>query len=83
MQLIHRIGISAVALVLSSGLACAAPALTLSDLKMRIGPDTDSPVVIAVPGGSNVDVLGCDESVRRNAIFFQPFFIKFGQRAFP
>jgi hypothetical protein len=35
MQSIRRIGISAAALVLSGGIACAAPALTLSDLNMR------------------------------------------------
>ena len=60
MQLIQRMGISAATFILSGAAAFAAPALTLSDLNMRAGPGTDSPVVITVPGGSNVDVLGCD-----------------------
>jgi uncharacterized protein YraI len=62
MRLIHRIGISAAALVATSAAAFAAPALTLSDLNMRAGRGTDSPVVITVPGGSTVDVFGCDPS---------------------
>jgi Bacterial SH3 domain len=62
MHLIQRVGISAAALVVSSAAIFAAPALVLSDLNMRAGPGTNSPVVITVPGGSRVDVLGCDAS---------------------
>jgi uncharacterized protein YraI len=62
MRLIHRMLTAAGALAVSSGVACAAPALTLSDLNMRAGPGTDSPIVVTVPGGSTVDVLGCDAS---------------------
>jgi hypothetical protein len=62
MRLIHRIGISVSALVASSVAAFAAPALVLSDLNMRAGPGTNSPLVITVPGGSTVGVLGCDAS---------------------
>jgi len=47
-------------LALSSGAALAAPAVTLTDVNLRAGPGTDSPVVITVPAGSMVDVLGCD-----------------------
>ena len=60
MPWIHRIGISVASIDLSSGIAWAAPALTPSDLNLRAGPGTDSPVVILVPGDSTVDVLGCD-----------------------
>ena len=60
MRLIHRILTATGALAVSSGVACAAPALVLSDLHMRAGPGTDSPVIVTVPGGSTVDVLGCD-----------------------
>jgi hypothetical protein len=60
MQWIQRIGISAAALVLSSAAAGAAPALTLGDLSMRAGSGTDSLIVITVPSGGTVDVLGCD-----------------------
>ena len=35
MQWIHRIGISAVARVISGGIAFVAPALTLTDLNIR------------------------------------------------
>lgn len=45
-----------------SAAAFAAPALVLSDLIMRAGPGTNSPVVITVPSGGTVDVLGCDAS---------------------
>jgi hypothetical protein len=62
MHLIQRVGISAAALVASNAAAFTAPALVLSDLNMRAGPGTNSPVVITVPGGSTVDVLGCDAS---------------------
>ncbi len=60
MPWIHRIGISAAALVFSSGIARAAPALTLSDLNLRAGTGNGQPVIITVPGGSAVDMLGCD-----------------------
>ena len=62
MRSIHRILTAAAAFAVSSGVASAAPALMLSDLNMRAGPGIDSPVVITVPGGSTVDVLGCDAS---------------------
>jgi hypothetical protein len=61
-HLIQRVGISAGALVVLSAAAFAAPALVLSDLIMRAGPGTNSPVVITVPSGGTVDVLGCDAS---------------------
>jgi Bacterial SH3 domain len=86
MRLSHRIGISAAAFVASSAAAFAAPALTLSDLNMRAGPGTNSPVVITVPGGSTVDVFGCDPSgwCSVRAIFFAAVFRQMhATRAFP
>jgi uncharacterized protein YraI len=62
MRLIHRMLTAAGVLAVSSGVAWAAPALVMSDLNMRAGPGTDSPVIVTVPGGSTVDVLGCDAS---------------------
>ena len=39
---------------------CAAdPALAVSDVNMRRGPGLDAPVILLIPGGSNVEVLGC------------------------
>jgi hypothetical protein len=45
MRLVRRIGISAAVLVASRAAAFAGPALTLSDLNLRAGPGTNSPVV--------------------------------------
>ncbi len=61
MEFFHRVGISTAALALSSGTALATPAITLTDLNMRAGPGTFAPVVITVPGGSPIDVQGCDD----------------------
>jgi hypothetical protein len=56
-----RRGIGACALVaLSAGLAAAAPALVTRDTNQRQGPGTNFAVLGTIPGGSTVEVAGCD-----------------------
>src|SRR5437868_3019556 len=50
------------ALVLSAGIASAAPGVAQNDLNMRSGPGTNYPVVAAIPAGATVDVQGCTGS---------------------
>jgi len=59
MQLFDRALMAFGLVSVSSGLALAAPALTVTDLNLRAGPGTDTPVVITIPGGSTVDVSDC------------------------
>jgi SH3-like domain-containing protein len=40
--------------------AGAAPALAINNVNMRQGPGTNFPIIMTIPGGSNVDVGGCD-----------------------
>jgi hypothetical protein len=53
---------AASALVLSAGIASAAPAVTQSAVNMRSGPGTQYPVVATLPGGATVDVGSCSGS---------------------
>jgi uncharacterized protein YraI len=53
---------AASALVLSAGIASAAPAITQSAVNMRAGPGTQYPVLTTLPGRAPVDVAGCDGS---------------------
>lgn len=53
---------AASALVLSAGVASAAPAITQSAVNMRAGPGTQYPVVTTLPARAAVDVAGCDGS---------------------
>lgn len=46
-------------LLLSAGVATAAPAVVSGDLNLRSGPGTDYRVLNVLPAGSSVDVLGC------------------------
>ena len=41
--------------------AAAAPALATNNVNMRQGPGTNYPIILTIPGGSNVDVGGCQE----------------------
>ena len=53
---------SGAALLLSTGIAAAAPATARSDLNVRSGPGTNYPVVGALQAGETVDVQGCTGS---------------------
>ena len=53
---------AASALVLSAGIASAAPAITQSSVNMRAGPGTQYPVVTSLPARVAVDVAGCSGS---------------------
>jgi hypothetical protein len=56
-----QIASSAAALIaLSVSCAHAAPALATSNLNMRQGPGTNYPIVTTIPGGSTVEVGGCE-----------------------
>jgi hypothetical protein len=50
---------AAALLVLCASVASAAPALATRDVNMRQGPGTSYPVVTTIPGGSTVDISGC------------------------
>jgi uncharacterized protein YraI len=45
--------------LLSTGLAAAAPAATTASLKLRAGPGTGFGVLTTMPVGAGVNVLGC------------------------
>jgi hypothetical protein len=40
--------------------ALADPALATGDVNMRAAPTTNAPVILLIPGGSNVEALGCN-----------------------
>ena len=50
---------SGAALLLSTGIAAAAPGTARTDLNVRSGPGTNYPVVGALQSGETVDVQGC------------------------
>ncbi len=55
-----QIATCAVALTeLSASSAQAAPALATDNVNMRQGPGTNYPVITTIPGGSTVEVSGC------------------------
>ena len=55
-----QIATCAVALMaLSASCAQAAPALATNNVNMRQGPGTNYPVITTIPGGSTVEVSGC------------------------
>ncbi len=55
-----QIATCAVALMaLSAPCAQAAPALATNNVNMRQGPGTNYPVITTIPGGSTVEVSGC------------------------
>lgn len=49
----------AAVVALSAQSAVAAPALATNNVNMRQGPGTNYPVIITIPGGSTVEVGGC------------------------
>jgi uncharacterized protein YraI len=53
---------SGAALLLSAGVAAAAPATAQTDLNVRSGPGPRYPVVGSIPAGETVDVGGCTGS---------------------
>jgi uncharacterized protein YraI len=53
---------SGAALLLSTGIAAAAPGTARTDLNVRSGPGTNYPVVGALRSGETVDVQGCTGS---------------------
>jgi hypothetical protein len=56
-----KIGASAALLLTLSVVdATAAPALAVNNVNLRQGPGTTYVVITTIPGGSNVDVSGCD-----------------------
>jgi hypothetical protein len=40
--------------------AAAAPALATNNVNMRQGPGTNYPIITTIPGGSTVEVAGCE-----------------------
>lgn len=48
------------AVALSMQSAAAAPALATTNVNLRNGPGTTYTVITTIPGGSNVDVSGCN-----------------------
>ena len=46
-------------MTLSAACAEAAPALATNNVNMRQGPGTNYPIVATIPGGSTVEVAGC------------------------
>lgn len=63
MRSIPRVALTAIsALLVSTGLALAAPAEVTNDLNMRTGPGTNYGVITVVPGGDVVDVIDCEGS---------------------
>lgn len=50
---------TAVAIVLSAGCASAEPALATANVNIRQGPGTTYQIITTIPGGSTVDVSGC------------------------
>lgn len=57
-----RAAATAAALMMSTGLALAAPATTRNDLNLRAGPGPNYPVIATMPAGSRVEVGGCTGS---------------------
>jgi len=53
------IAVAATLLMLSSGMAAAAPAFVAGDLNLRAGPTTKSSVLIVMPRGTTVDAYAC------------------------
>jgi uncharacterized protein YraI len=53
---------AASALILSTGFAAAAPAVTASNVSVRSGPGTQYQIIGALPGNVTIDVGGCDGS---------------------
>ena len=49
-----------VLLALSTAGAAAAPALAVNNVNLRQGPGTTYTIIMTIPGGSNVDVSGCN-----------------------
>ncbi|MGH6725424.1 MAG: SH3 domain-containing protein [Pseudolabrys sp.] len=56
------ISLAGALLLLSAGVAAAAPATVTNDLNLRSGPGTGYGVIDTLPAGSSVDVLGCNGS---------------------
>jgi hypothetical protein len=54
-----RIAVAATLLMLSTGMAAAAPAFVLGDLNLRAGPSTGNRVVAVLPRGATVDAFDC------------------------
>src|ERR1700677_2482653 len=50
---------TAALMALSVPYAQAAPALATNNVNMRQGPGTNYPVITTIPGGSTVEVSGC------------------------
>jgi hypothetical protein len=48
------------ALSLGAAAAVADPAMTISDLNMRVGPGTQYAVVASIPGGASIEASDCD-----------------------
>jgi uncharacterized protein YraI len=61
-MLMKRILGAAAILAASVGYAAAVPAVVATDLNVRSGPGTGFPVIASLPGGSTVEVIGCDGS---------------------
>ena len=50
---------AAALMVLSAQGAHAAPALATNNVNLRQGPGTNFPVITTIPGGSQVEISGC------------------------
>lgn len=47
------------AFALLTGTASANPGMTTSSVNMRMGPGTQHPVIVAIPGSQPVTIVGC------------------------
>jgi hypothetical protein len=54
-----QIATCSAALLALSAQCAAAPALATNNVNMRQGPGTTYPIITTIPGGSNVEVSGC------------------------
>jgi uncharacterized protein YraI len=61
MKLLHLGSLAVLAMAQLTCVASADPALVISDLRLREGPGPQYQPVLTIPGGSNVEVIGCDE----------------------
>ena len=56
---VMRLILGAGLLAMTTAPGAAAIALATGDVNMRASPVANAPVILLIPGGSNVDVLGC------------------------
>ena len=60
MKSVKSISLAVALIALTAGIAAAAPATVLVNLKVRAGPGQEHPVITTLPGGTLIDVFACD-----------------------